>query len=110
MRWPRYTGGIVSERGSMVDHVISVVGWGSDKATNKQYWLVRNSWGEYWGEMGYVRVEKGNNALQLETQCAWAVPDKFTEGFAETSTNFRCYEDGTNCGSKSEPTNQTASR
>merc|ERR1719482_549138 len=98
----KYTGGIVSEAGEFVDHVISIVGWGSDATTNKQYWIVRNSWGEYWGEMGFIRVEKGNNALQLETQCAWAVPDTFTGGMAGTasSQNFRCYEDGTNCGSK----------
>ena len=47
-----------------------------------------------------IYVEKGNNALQLETQCAWAVPDKFTDGMLGQSTNYRCYEDGTNCGSK----------
>jgi cathepsin X len=97
----KYTGGIVSEQGEMVDHVISIVGWGKDASSNKQYWIVRNSWGEYWGEMGYIRVEKGNNALQLESQCAWAVPDKWTGGYLETATNTRCFEDGTNCGSKS---------
>jgi len=97
----KYTGGIVSEAGEQVDHVISVVGWGTEG--NKQYWIVRNSWGEYWGEMGYIRVEKGNNALQLETQCAWAVPDKFTHGDLDESNNVRCYEDGTNCGSKAGP-------
>jgi len=101
----KYQGGIVSEAGEQVDHVISVVGWGSEG--KKQYWIVRNSWGEYWGEMGYIRVEKGNNALQLETQCSWAVPDKFTDGMLDQSDNFRCYEDGTNCGSKS---NGTATR
>merc|ERR1712072_83804 len=96
----KYTGGIISEQGGGIDHVISVVGWGSEG--DKQYWIVRNSWGEYWGEMGYVRVEKGNNALQLESQCAWAVPDKFTAGMAGTSgsQNFRCFEDGSNCGSQ----------
>merc|ERR1719231_2223125 len=88
----KYTGGVVSEAGDGVDHVISVVGWGTEG--DKEYWIVRNSWGEYWGE-------KGNNALHLEDQCAWAVPDKFTGGYLEESTNFRCYEDGSNCGSKS---------
>jgi len=86
----KYTGGVTSERGRGIDHVISVVGWGED-ATAGPYWIVRNSWGEYWGEMGYVRVAKGNNALHLEEQCSWAVPAHFTEA------NFPCYEDGSNC-------------
>merc|ERR1711934_49094 len=104
----KYTGGIISEQGEMVDHVISVVGWGSEG--KKQYWIVRNSWGEYWGEMGYIRVEKGNNALQLETQCAWAVPDKFTDGMLNAASNYPCYEDGTNCGSKSPSPSPSATR
>lgn len=86
----KYTGGVVDEQGSGVDHVVSVTGWGEENG--KQYWIVRNSWGEYWGEMGYVRVAKGNNALFLESDCAWGVPETFT-----TTDNFPCYEGGENC-------------
>jgi cathepsin X len=85
----QYTGGIAADKGDGVDHVISVVGWGVEDTTS--YWIVRNSWGEYWGEMGYLRVEMGNNALKMEEQCAWAVPGAFTEA------NFPCYEGGENC-------------
>jgi hypothetical protein len=35
---------------------------------------VRNNWGDYWGEEGYFRAERGNNALMLETECFWARP------------------------------------
>lgn len=83
----KYTGGISSLPGDAVDHVVSVVGWGVEGSTS--YWIVRNSWGEYWGEMGYIRVAFG--ALLLEESCSWATVQNFTE------TNFPCYEGGSNC-------------
>ena len=38
----------------IIDHFISVVGWGEEAAAADRddaptkYWLIRNSWGEYW--------------------------------------------------------------
>jgi len=87
-----YTGGIYVGEGSEVDHVISVVGWGTDP--NKgQYWIIRNSWGEYWGEFGYMRSAFGS--LLVEDTCAWATLKSFTA--PEFDNQVHCYEDGSNC-------------
>ena len=56
---------------------------------------MRNSWGEYWGEMGYVRVAFG--ALHVEDQCAWASVADYTS--PEKGNQVHCYEDGSNCPS-----------
>ena len=46
----KYTGGIFSQKikHPQINHEISVVGWGKDEKTGKEYWIGRNSWGTYW--------------------------------------------------------------
>lgn len=95
-----YKGGVFSDDSfsTSPDHIVSIVGWGMDEETGKQHWIVRNSWGQYWGEMGYIRVEVGKNLLGLEGEVAWATPKSWTE------TNIPCNEDGANCSDGSGTT------
>lgn len=88
-----YTGGVLDlpHQLKMINHIISVVGWGYDGALNKQYWLIRNSWGSYWGELGFMRLVLGENQLGIEKSCAFAIPGNWT------MQNVPCYEDGSNC-------------
>lgn len=37
-------------------HAVDIVGWGTDP-TGVFYWLIRNSWGEGWGDGGFFRMQ-----------------------------------------------------
>lgn len=71
-----YKGGIYSEDAGwiMINHEIAVVGWGYDEASQTEYWVGRNSWGTYWGEMGFFRIEMHKNNLGIETDCSAGIP------------------------------------
>ena len=115
----KYTGGVFTDDSydQQTNHIVSIIGWGTDISTGTKYWyvlklaflinfirvvpnsqlllsfsrIIRNSWGQYWGEMGYMRLEMGKNLLGIEGEIAWATPGSFTVN------NFPCYEDGKNC-------------
>ncbi len=53
------------------DHDISIVGYGTDSQTNKNCWIIRNSWGTWWGSNGHIKVIRGINNLGLEEACDW---------------------------------------
>ncbi|XP_038902939.1 ervatamin-B [Benincasa hispida] len=52
-----YSGGVFSGNcGKQLNHGVAIVGYG--QASNKSYWLVKNSWGTDWGESGYIRMKR----------------------------------------------------
>ncbi|XP_060653855.1 procathepsin L-like [Drosophila nasuta] len=63
-----YQSGVLNEPScsQSVDHCVVIDGYGTD-SVGGDYWLVRNSWGENWGEKGYIRMARNRN-----NQCAIA--------------------------------------
>ncbi len=65
-----YRSGVFNEKDAgMVNHVVLLIGW-DDK---KQAWLVKNSWGEDWGEKGFGWIKYGSNNIGVFA--AWVEAD-----------------------------------
>lgn len=60
--------------GTELNHGVTVVGYGtSDDGIN--YWLVKNSWGDRWGEQGYIKIERDVDAQ--EGRCGIAMKPSY---------------------------------
>lgn len=51
--------------GSEVDHAVTIVGY------TPEYWIVRNSWSQDWGDAGYFYLERGVNACGVASYISY---------------------------------------
>ena len=56
-----YTGGVHKTcNSSGINHAVNLVGWSDEDGG---YWIMRNSWGEQWGDKGYMKIKYGCNKI-----------------------------------------------
>lgn len=83
-------------RGQDLMHAVKVIGWGVDGAD--PYWLVENSWGQGWGEMGFARIlrtvsDAEHSSPLLEQNAITAMPGNRKIRKMVSSTRYQSEED-----------------
>lgn len=58
--WQSYKGGIFPSSGCQAELNHGVLLTGYVATGNTPYWVIRNSWGNSWGNQGYINLEQGN--------------------------------------------------
>ncbi|KAL6888197.1 hypothetical protein ACP4OV_009223 [Aristida adscensionis] len=72
-KFQHYSSGVMSghDCGTAMTHAVAVVGYGLEDET--KYWLLKNNWGEHWGEKGYMRLERGTGACGIDKEPSYPV-------------------------------------
>ena len=92
-----YSGGVYAGCTSTdTNHAVTVVGYGTEDGVD--YWLVKNSWGDSWGDSGYIKVQRGVNmcgigSLMVTVDCeevAGATDSPLTTAAPCTDTYSNC--------------------
>ena len=92
-----YSGGVYAGCDSTAtNHAVTVVGYGTEDGVD--YWLVKNSWGDSWGESGYIKIQRGVSmcgigSLMVTVDCeevAGATDSPLTTAAPCTDTYSNC--------------------
>ncbi|XP_078584961.1 dipeptidyl peptidase 1-like [Branchiostoma floridae x Branchiostoma japonicum] len=58
----------------VTDHVVTIVGYGIDPSSDEKYWIAQNTWGTDWGELGYFKIRRGTNEVNIESIAVTMTP------------------------------------
>jgi len=72
--FPNYKSGVYQHTGGSIlgGHAVRIIGWGVEDGV--KYWLVANSWNNYWGDKGTFKIRKGVDECGIEDQISAGIP------------------------------------
>lgn len=87
--WNDYSHGILSacEPNAVINHAVVLVGYG-ETPTGHKYWLIQNSWGDQWGEGGFLRLSRRTNTAE-QRYCGWDNAPQDGSGCADGPSRVR---------------------
>mmetsp|Transcript_111137 Transcript_111137/g.325088 ORF Transcript_111137/g.325088 Transcript_111137/m.325088 type:complete len:418 (-) Transcript_111137:25-1278(-) len=61
--WNSYNAGVFDGclRDNVINHAVTLLGYGVDAHRSAKYWTIQNSWGPGWGENGHMRLLRHDN-------------------------------------------------
>jgi cathepsin L len=76
--WNLYESGVFEDKSRAptafdINHLVALVGYGTDEETGEDYWLIRNSWRPTWGENGYIRLKRVDPATLDDPESACGI-------------------------------------
>ena len=71
------SGVFTSKCGTELDHGVLVVGYGSEDGLD--YYLVKNSWSDTWGDGGYIKLGRGKQYNDGDGQCGMLLQASYPE-------------------------------
>mmetsp|Transcript_103343 Transcript_103343/g.144011 ORF Transcript_103343/g.144011 Transcript_103343/m.144011 type:complete len:422 (+) Transcript_103343:77-1342(+) len=77
--WHLYASGVFDHcaKDSVIDHAVTLIGYGKDSKSGDLFYLIQNSWGNNWGEGGRIRILRSD--ADDSQQCGWdRQPEKGT--------------------------------
>jgi cathepsin B len=68
--FPTYKSGVYKHTtgSALGGHAVELMGWGTENG--EDYWLVKNSWNEQWGDNGFFKIARGSDECGIESDAS----------------------------------------
>jgi C1A family cysteine protease len=69
-----------------INHAVTIVGWGRDDDFERDYFIIKNSFGTDWGDSGYAKIAMTNSNDLPAGSCSilasvWATPESLIKNY-----------------------------